>query len=158
MRRTASAAVCTLLAGVPFALANAAETAPCPLKEVGSLDLVLRHNDSYNVPVHLDDQPMVMTIDTGSTGTSITVATAKKLGLDVTPVQDARMFLNDIKINSSVNLKSFGLGDIELDDMPVWVLPDQLVDKGIAGLIGADTLKSFDVEFDPAHSKFNFGD
>jgi Aspartyl protease len=88
-------------------------------------------------------------------GTEIAEAKAKSLGLEITPVGNSRVFLSDIKLTNSVTLKSFGLGHIAVNDWPVWIMPVTILNKGTTGLIGADTLMGFDVEFDPAHSKLN---
>jgi predicted aspartyl protease len=135
--------------------ANAADTVPCALQEAVSLDLVRQDNGFFNIPVQLDDQPMVMGIDTGSTGTSISEATATKLGLPISAAGDSRVFVSNIKIDTSATLKSFGLGRLAITDWPVWIIPNTLLDRGIVGLVGSDSLMSFDIEFDPAHSKFN---
>jgi Predicted aspartyl protease len=145
----------TALAIAFLAASGAAAAAEdCTLAIVSKLPMDIVNAGVMTVPVTLNKKPFQMLVDTGDYYSIITTRTAKLL--DVNPVPAGNFLLRGwggTKIDRFVNLDQFGFGRLSRDRTQFMVTPrDEL---NFDGLLGADFLYFFDLDFDFAKATLN---
>jgi predicted aspartyl protease len=104
------------------------------------------------VQASIEGQDFPMTVDTGAEGSSVTPATAGSLGLwPDTTRQTIATSVGGRDVSSNALVGKLALGRVDFQQLSLAVLPlDGTVGGGPvpAGLIGADLLSTYDLEFD----------
>jgi predicted aspartyl protease len=143
----------SLLATLLVAACQAASPDKCRVVHVTDLNLTYSHRHIFT-PGTLNDVAANLMIDTGSSSTLITKATADRLGL---PIQFTTARLGGIGGSRSLYTfyaKSFRLGVLHGEHLPLNVSPIELAgfDPPADGIIGSDFLSHYDIDFDlPVH-------
>lgn len=140
-----------------FALAGvAAAQEECRLTLAASLPISPESVDRVIIPAQVEGKPVQLVIDTGSPWTALSGEAAARLGLNPTfmlPELRPRFPYAGGQVTHSVNINEFKLGGMTAPRAKLMILPHAL-EKG-DGLLGADFLHQFDVEFDFAAGKVN---
>ncbi len=135
----------------------------CVIEKV--LDIPVNgEGDRITVPATVDGQNVTLILASGAEASMVTPTAMRALQLRADPRQ--RTTLTDVGgsiTTQNALLRSLKIGGIEMSDLSVTVgpLPSLPVENGIspassqpaAGLLGADWLSSFDVEFDLPHHR-----
>lgn len=141
-----------LILVLPFLLARCGGLGVnCDLTEVAKLPLEV-HDRLLVVPAGINGKRVHLVVDTGAERTTISDATADRLGL----VHDLRfttrsMGVGGVTVNTDVKLDSFVLGDTRFPVQRMAVAPFKLhTARGLDadGLLGADILLAFDMDID----------
>lgn len=143
------------LAAAVLAASSFAETPQnCTLGIISALDIQATDSGLLTVPVTLNDQPFRVLVDTGDYYSVITTRTAKALGKE--PEMTDSMTLvgwGGQLIYRFVNLDEFGFGRMKRGRTQFMVM--QAAGQEFDGLLGADFLYYFDLDFDFVHAKLN---
>jgi predicted aspartyl protease len=108
------------------------------------------------VPVALDNRLFNLQVDTGTDVTTVTWETSEELGLKAKPTANGGAFLNNVSLNAYAYLDSLGIGPLHASDRwPVLIMSGNAMEPTTFGLLGADVMKNYDVEFDFFRGKFN---
>jgi predicted aspartyl protease len=145
------------LAGLVLFAANsclAQTAAPCSLGKISSLPLEMHPDGLVSIPVTVDDKTMSMAVDTGSYISSITFATAGSLGLKPKLSRFVGGFPN-APVFFYANISSFAIGPSAGENLQFFIIPSRLMPPGVAGLLGPDVMKTFDIDLDFAHGALN---
>lgn len=144
----------TALAFAFLTASGAAAAENCSLSIVSTLPMDIVSGGVMTVPVVLNNKPFHMLVDTGDYYSIITARTAKIL--DVKPEQAVNFTLKGwggTVIDHFVNLNQFGFGRLSRGKTQFMVTSrDEL---GFDGLLGADFLYFFDLDFDFAKATLN---
>ncbi len=144
----------TVLTMAFMASFGAAAAEDCTLAIVSKLPMDIVNAGVMTVPVTLNNKPFQMLVDTGDYYSIVTTRTAKILGVE--PVPAGNFMLRGwggTLIDRFVNLDQFGFGRLSRDRTQFMVTPrDEL---NFDGLLGADFLYFFDLDFDFAKASLN---
>jgi predicted aspartyl protease len=138
-------------------LSSAMAEEDCRLTLAASLPIDPHNSHRVIIPAEIDGKPLRLIIDTGSGHTGLTKHAAERLGLEAHVITSG--FTPNFpyaggRAKEFVWLKSFKLADMRADRVEFFVLDADW--KGdYDGLLGADFLHQFDVEFDFAANKLN---
>ena len=130
-----------------------ADPAPdCTLHEVAVLSTVPTANGTIVVPARIDGHVIALEVDTGAVRSEISASVAASLGLPVRSLRRGAAF--DV-LGRPVDRATFDrvleIGMVRVEHMPILVATHALWDgTGIAGLLGPDVLRGYDLELDPA--------
>ena len=130
---------------------------PCVLKSQASVDIETTQNGDVTIPVSISGTPFRMLVDTGAYSSVLTEGTVEKLGMQ--PIQNGVGYLvmfGGQKLDSHVTVSDFKVGRMNDSRASFMVMPDALLDPGVAGLFGTDFVYFFDLDFDFANAKLNF--
>lgn len=119
------------------------------------LETTNEHNAVF-APVTLEGKAYLLQVDTGDNISVLTEGVVNKLGLDHEPVNVALVGVNGTYSNTAGRVKSFTLGNLHASNVDFMISKnfdgedDQKKDDSdtVAGLLGADVLGNYDVEFD----------
>lgn len=150
----------TLLLSAALAIACAphAHAAECgPLKLVNTVPLTIKGRRVL-LPVKINDTELTFLLDTGGAATQISAPAAQALHLPVTESGIKMLDLYGHASTQAVRVESFTLGRLRDQGtyMPIWPSPDLGVREGFAGLLAADYMGRYDIEFDFASGKMNY--
>ena len=132
------------------------ELAPSRMVEVtspsGERELVIRRADDghFHVDAEANGASIRFLVDTGASGTVLTMDDAARAGINVDalafnrPVQTA----NGVAYYASATLDSLALGPYSLGSVPVGVMPEQAMDTSLLGMSTIDRFSSWRVEGD----------
>jgi predicted aspartyl protease len=143
------------------ALAVAGVVAPAAAQDCRGVRLVeLPVTPMGNVPtvtLRINGAPTSFLFDTGAERTILTVAAAKRLGIEVHYEYERRMrSLGSAVASGDARLRSLGQGGLSMTNFRVLVgalsLP-KLAGKALDGLLGADFFTGFEVDLDLAHRR-----
>jgi hypothetical protein len=150
-----------LLAAMCLALAFAGEARAddChPLTLITSVDLTMApDNSAALVPVTIKDKPEMLLVDTGGLLTMIEPRVADELGLVRRKGNVGLVNVSGEMSNDFVHT-SLQLGTLKAENLPFIVeAPSQGIvdDPTIAGILGPDVLRNYDVDIDFGARKFN---
>jgi predicted aspartyl protease len=136
--------------GAPGALAEQS----CKLQMVAELPLISADgSDVVLVPVELGGKQMSMVVDTGAFASVLSETVTNPLHLE--PVQIGRDMVTGAtgrSINHAVKTGQFRIGPLDLSGSSMLSDPTVFGD-GVAGLLGDDVLKRFDLDFDFGHHR-----
>lgn len=140
-----------------FALCQAAAAEEdCRLTLAASLPMSPENIGRVIVPAEIDGKPLNLLVDTGSPLTGITQRAADRLGIQTHLITgDVALYAPYAggRVTHFAKVKNFKLGDMIAPRAKFMVMPHDSEESD--GLIGADFLKQFDVEFDFAAGKLN---
>jgi hypothetical protein len=153
---TVKAKLCAaiLLSGLiaPPALADSA----CTLIEVASLPADFSHGD-IRVEVSVDNQPAKFVVGSGTSYSAVSSALKRRLTLALTGRQLLIDSASGTSIYDTVIVPDFAVGPL-VSHANIFVVNDEWgdgVNDNAAGLLGADFLRSYDVEIDPGKGVLN---
>jgi predicted aspartyl protease len=142
---------------VLFFLSSALAEEDCRLTLAASVPMDPSNRYRVLIPAELDGKPLRLLIDTGSPFTGITHHAAERLQADV------HLITSDIRVSAPyagglvthyAKVKQFKLGEMVAPRAQFFIMPRE--ERDADGLLGADFLRQFDVEFDFANAKVNF--
>ncbi len=156
IQATLLAAAFLLASGAGSVAQDAPAPQTCTLSQLASLDMHTETDGEIAIPVTVNDRPVEFIVDTASVYSSITSETADALGVKRKRTLNGGTFLNNVPADEFALLDTFGIGQIRSSGKwPVLIVPDKLVPVTIAGLLGPDVMKNYDVELDFFRGKFN---
>jgi predicted aspartyl protease len=135
--------------------AASAEPAPCSLGQVVSVPVETDSQGVISVPGYVNGRPVSMLVDTGSYISSLGFDTAAALGLRLKPGAFGS-YVNNVPVFFYAQTETFNLGPASGNGLQFFVVPAQLLEPGISGMIGPDIMKQFDVEIDFVGGNFKF--
>ncbi|HSZ75635.1 MAG TPA: retropepsin-like aspartic protease, partial [Rhizomicrobium sp.] len=133
---------------------QAAQAEDCkPLQIVASIDMA-PSDDALVAPVTLNGKPKYMIVDSGGAFSEITPDTAAELG--ITPVHRgfSEVDVTGGSADMLATVPDFTLGQL-VSHKTVFVVTNNNFGDKIAGLIGPNILKQYDVELDFGAHKIN---
>jgi predicted aspartyl protease len=108
-------------------------------------------HDAVYAPVTFEGKSEILQVDTGANLSVITKEVANDLGLDHEPVRVALVDVSGRISDTAGRVKSFVLGNLHASNVDFIIAKDNPFGEGnkdIAGLLGSDILRNYDVEFD----------
>lgn len=147
-----------ILAAIALACASQAHAAECgPLKLVNTVPTTLR-GPRVLLPVKLNGTEETFLLDTGGVATQVSAQTAADLKLPVVEMDMKMLDLYGHASTRGVRVENFTLGRLQDHGtyMPIWPSPDLGVSEGFSGLLAADYMGRYDIEFDFTGGKMNY--
>lgn len=127
----------------------------CRLQLAASLPIETKHAWRVIIPAEVSGQPVRLIVDTGSGHSALSQAAADRLGIRTDIISGMRPYLpyagGEAKYYAKT--KDFTLGTMTAPKALFFIMPVDMPEAD--GLIGADFLRHFDVEFDFAGHKMN---
>ena len=142
-------------------VAAAPAQAACGLTLVGSYDMVDTQYGQIGINMKIGDRSELMLIDTGAWFSFLTFAEADDMKLPTRSMGDQFVSYDTGGKRTSMvaTAPSLEIGPLQVNAVDFVVAPrGRSFGKGVAGLIGANVLKHFDIELDFAKKKVNFFD
>jgi Aspartyl protease len=147
-----------LLFAAAALFASSAAAQDCKLTEMSSLPMSFDGDGSLLVPVSIDGTAHKMAVVPGASFGAVTQTLVDALSLKAQPITRTRgiYFGGDERPKTFVTIPSLKLG-MEEATYTAFVVDPTITsdDPALAGVIGADILKHFDLDFDFAAGKFN---
>ncbi len=141
---------CVLLATAP---ASANET-PCKLVQVGEIPVKMMDGNEVT-DARINDHPVTMIVDTGSSNTVVFRSASESLGLKLTQMRGVQFYgVGGEGGAFTARINDFGIGTASIKNLDVLVTGRQ--NMGPQGVLGADLLLQADVEFDFPSGKVRF--
>ncbi len=158
LKRHWLAPVLCALAGCTAAAPAASVPAPppvlaagCPVQRAAILPSTLPRGSPL-VQARVNGAPVMLLVDTGAEGSLLTTSAVARLGIPMEPGRTVRLLGAGGRVAGGVAmLRQFTLGSIVLQDQAIAVGPSFPTQNGappVDGILGADLLTHFDVEFD----------
>ena len=140
--------------------ACAAVDTPEACKVTRVFEAPMQVGNYYTIDARLDEKPARLVVDTGATNTALGPPAARRLGLR----EDHTQFIPASgvrgRMDSWVTLpETLRLGDHAFEPQPIYVAFGQITaikNGSVDGVVGADLLSQFDVDFDPAQKTVTF--
>jgi len=161
-RRVLCGAVLLGLAPALGGVAIAAGSGPggCGTARIGEITVATLHNAPI-VTLSANGAPVTLLLDTGAEWTILMPAAAKRVGAQTPRIEFQRQIrgLAGSLATNEVELRSFTAGDVAIAWHRVRVAPLNMpsVFAGpLDGVLGADTLSSFDIDLDLPHHRMMF--
>ena len=151
---------CVLTAAFAAAVAfvPAAAEEDCRLQIATTLPITLETSGHVSVPAAIGGHPVKLVVDTGAPNSSIRESLSKELNLNYDVLkrwQRSRIF-GGININRFVTVNEYTLGNLKADGVSLLLIPDEKWSPGMQdGLLGANIMSLYDVDFDFARAKLN---
>ncbi|HEY1961693.1 MAG TPA: retropepsin-like aspartic protease, partial [Rhizomicrobium sp.] len=144
-------AAAVLFAAVPLARAD-----QCHLARVASLDMTMWHGGLI-IPTSIKGATKSMLVDTGAPLSSMDPQAVQDLQLATHTIRRNAMFDSDGReFREEAIIPTLQIGDMQATDVPVLVEPSRLSeDDTVAGLLGEDFLRHYEIELDFAAHKLN---
>jgi len=154
MKTFSALGAATLLAGLMASLPALADE--CRLEEVASLDMT-RSDDGLLVPVSIQGTPKMMIIDTGAPLSVVDPQAASDLKLITHDIFQGFMYTSSgQQFTKMAVIHGLDIGQMHASDVRVLVEPSRLSDDNrVAGLLGADFLRHYDIDLDFGANKLN---
>jgi predicted aspartyl protease len=151
--RSAGAALLVLLG--TCAVAPAEQPSACQLERVAESPMTMGEDGRASIPVTIDGQEVRLIIDTGSGLSLLSQSAAETLGLPEIPAQHhaIELFGGDSS-HRYVLARNLVLGGAHMGLLPLFIAPNERFQHGVAGALGAEFLKRYDVELDFANGVF----
>jgi len=145
VRRARVLAACAFLTTASSAAANADD---CRLQRIASFDFT--DNGTVAMPVSIEGTTLPMAIDTGAEVSAVDPVVAGNLHLIERPIRQGAMYnAKGEQFTYVAVLHSLGIGEMHANDVKLLVWPSRMSRDGrIAGVLGADLLRQFDVDID----------
>ncbi|HEX3674477.1 MAG TPA: retropepsin-like aspartic protease [Rhizomicrobium sp.] len=130
---------------------------PCRLMLATSLDMVPDADGNPTIPVSINGKDARMLIDTGGVYSMVTGTAASALGLRGEPIQPGVFYMTVYgqTLSRKATAETFAVGRLKLAHYGFLVMPGDMLDATLAGIVGPDILRRFDIELDFAGGKFN---
>ena len=156
--RAFGAVSCLVLATVCATVAARAEGCR-PLTTIASVDLVPTTDNTWQfVPVSIGDARRLMLLDTGGFVSEITPQAAQEFNLSRRKIGFEQITVAGATSHEAALVPSFTIGRLSTKSMEFVVTPERALfgdDKDIAGVIGPDILRNYDVDVDFGGHKLN---
>lgn len=154
--------MCRLSIAAFFALAAIGAAAPalaqdkCQLYQLGSVDMSQTHDAALTIPVSIEGTPKIMAIDTGSVLTGVDPEAASDLHLITRRIYQGMLFTSaGQSFTQMATIHAFDIGQMHAENVKILVWPTRMWrDPAIAGTVGADLLRNYDVDLDIDNDKF----
>jgi hypothetical protein len=147
-----------LIFAAAISLAPAAQADDCRLTQMSSLPMQTDRDGDLVVPVTINGTPQRMAVEIGSSFGEVTTRAAEALQLKLYPISQSRSvyFETGEKPKSYASIESFSLG-LEHASYIDFVVdpPSPGDDDSVAGIIGHNVLRHYDLDFDFGGGKFN---
>lgn len=148
----ASLALLALL--ISYGVSHADEAA-CRLERVAELPMTTDADGRVSVPMTIDEEVVHLLVDTGSSLSLLSQSTVTRLGLPTIPARHRSIELFGGQASTRYVVATDPVfGETHLRPIPFFIAPDERFHKGIAGALGAEFLKRYDVELDFANGVF----
>lgn len=132
-----------------------ADGSNCQLTMFSKLPLNFDLGGRVNTPVTINGQAVNMLIDTGAPFSVVNQTTASLPGMRIFGSGRLQIELyGGYKSHAIIMVQNSAFGDMRPGFHPFFVVPDALT-PGVSGLLGADVLRNFDIEFDFADSQLD---
>lgn len=145
---------------LPLAVAAHSALADCPpLKILGSADLAPTENKlAVFVPVTIEKTDKLMLLDTGAGWTTITQRAVDELKLDTRSVPINLYNVSGVYSDRAARAESFNIGGLHAGSYDFMIDPGKPLydDASIAGVLGQNVFKHFDIDIDFGAGKLNF--
>lgn len=127
----------------------------CRLQLIAALPIETEKPWRVIVPAEVEGKPLHLALDTGAGYSALSQAAVDRLGLKTDIIPGRRPYLPYAggEAKYSARTKDFKLGGMVAPKALFFVMPGKWQDSD--GLIGADFLRHFDLEFDLAKHKLN---
>ena len=135
--------------------AQAADASGCSLKRAASIDMLPEAQGLALVQVDINGTKFPLIVDTGGILSSLSQEAVHKLNLSPRLGDEAEIQVNGKKMTGTVNVASFGIGDMHGSNFEFVVDPNAFLGSVASGRLSPDLLRGFDVDFDFAANKFN---
>lgn len=123
---------------------------------VTSLEMLPSPGARVVVPASVDGKELRMVVDTGGYLTALSEEKAQELGLQISVSPASRIvLLGGHAMKRFATLSNFSLGRLKAGRLEYPLLPPNFLEPGSDGLLGADFLANFDLDFDFAGGKLN---
>jgi len=160
--RMLSGAIVLIVASVFGGMAAAADgrQVGCGTNRIGEITVATLRNAPI-VTVVANGAPVTLLLDTGAEWTILTPAAAKRVGAETPRIEFQRQLrgLAGSLATNEVELRSFTAGEVAIPWRRVRVAPlnmPSVFSGPLDGVLGADTLSSFDVDLDLPHHRMVF--
>ncbi|HEY5237493.1 MAG TPA: hypothetical protein VIJ62_03865 [Rhizomicrobium sp.] len=135
--------------------ASAASASQCQLKMVGTMDIVTGSDGRLLVPVTVNGLKGYFRFDIGTPVSAIVASTSNNADLKRSTIRTGTIVHTDGQLMTEQVTPDLGLGGVT-STATLGVAPSlDKPDPREIGVLGFDVLRSYDVEFDPAHNKLN---
>lgn len=143
-----------LSAGVAFSSSGRADD--CQLKRVASLDMV-QSEDGILIPVKIEGVSKLMLVDTGSPLSAMDPKATDDLHLITERIMQGMIYTSSGRqFTNLAKIRQLSIGDMNADSLKFLVWPDRMwTDDRVAGTLGADFMRHYDIELDFAAKKLN---
>ncbi|HEY1612959.1 MAG TPA: aspartyl protease family protein [Rhizomicrobium sp.] len=130
----------------------------CQLHRLASFDLPETQDGGVGVPASIDGVQKYMHLDTGSPVTGLSPEVAKELGLANRPIaRDDFMNAYGQTFTQVALIHSLTIGQMHAEGVRALMWPSPLSDDGsVAGVLGADVLRHYDIDLDFPDHKVGF--
>ena len=155
----------TVLLGIAQALGSMTATAEtravgCGTSRIGEITVATLHNAPI-VTLSANGSPITLLLDTGAEWTILTPAAAKRVGAQTPRIEFQRQMrgIGGSLATNEVELRDFAAGGVAIPWRRVRVATVNMpsVFSGpLDGVLGADTLSSFDIDLDLPHHRIVF--
>jgi predicted aspartyl protease len=146
-----------LLGSLPLASISAAHAGVAcqPSTQVASLDLGTDRLGRVFVPLEISGHSENMLLQTGLIVSSLSAAKATELGLTLSnlPLREY-LFIGGTRVRQYASMDSLQFDHFKLASATLVIMADGRLPPEEAGVIGADVLRDYDLEFDFANGKF----
>ena len=140
-----------------FFFTGAAAAQDCSLKKMASFDMVQTKSGGIAIPVALNGTTELLRVNLNGMYSGITSDVVAQLGLDQHRIENGMRMVTDAgtSIDHYVQLSSVAIGSKSGSYIPFEVEPGTKSSDGVAGDLGADLLRNFDVDLDFGAHKIN---
>lgn len=126
----------------------------CHLTRYVSLPMTIESAGRVTVPVTLDGQVMNLLVDTGGAFSGLTESAAERLKLEPKTLRYVQFkMIGGKAVDKYVTVKSMEIAGSAIANRDFLLLPGGSSGIGFDGILGAEFLKLFDVDFDFANAK-----
>jgi predicted aspartyl protease len=138
-----------------LALGATAWSQPCTVKRLASLPFAPGRDGSPIVKVVINDVEQNFLVDTAAPFTAIDERVAQAMALPERSVQGTEIYAGGKAVNRYVVARRVLLGITEFTNLGLLRLSPGELGPGIDGIVGADLLRNFDLDFDFARNALN---
>ena len=135
--------------------------AACGLTLVGSYDMVDTQNGQIGINMQIGSETKLMLVDTGAWFSFLSTESVGEMKLPTRSMSDQFVSYDAYggRTSTVATAPSIQIGPLQVTAVDFVVSPPgHRFGKGVAGLLGANVLKHFDIELDFAKKKLNFFD
>lgn len=153
--------VSMIFAAVLLAATRVQADTQCHLLQAASVDMTIGSSGRIVVPMTIGGRQVRMMIDTGSPLSLITFDLARSLNLNIKHADigaagtSILTMFGGLTVTEYAKAPDVAIGALKTDSMGFGIYPGASNLNEIDGLLGADIMQNYDLDFDFAHGKFN---